>query len=169
MSTQAFSTLIRPTDRFEDLIRAAEVRICPEPMLEGLDALEPHFRPEPAERTVMVRLWSSPGRFGIGDVEALQRVTEEGMEPLSFHAFLALLAQHPAVESGMPGISVPQSILLNGYACLLRVLRRRSQPRILQLMPVRSRGYLVTFDSNERFAVEAVREDTASARSDDGA
>lgn len=105
--------------------------------------------------------------MSIGDEQALQRVLQEGLRPLSVHAFLAFLAQHPGVERGLPGISLPQPTPLNGYSCLLRILQRSRQPRHLQFLAVhriKGGGYLLSLLADERFAVEPVREDAASER-----
>lgn len=161
---QTFPTRLRPDDRFDVLLDAARVRQEQDPKFGGLDRVVDHFRLEALTepRIVPITLIAlvRPHSQNIDDLRALELMAENGLEPVSPHAFLALLGQHAEVGCVAAGLTLPQPVLMNGYVGVLRFMYRKEK-RTLGFFPVRSTGrasFSARFGERELFAGEPVRE-----------
>lgn len=173
---QAFSVRISPDDRYEDLLDRARVELEPQPQFGGQDVLARHFRLEAlrAPRVVQVTLavLVVPGAPKINDLQAMDLLAEEKLEPISPHAFIALLGQHPQAGCMATGLTLPQPVLMNGYAGVLRFMYRKEgkRQRTLGYFPVRSTpkpGFSSRFGEYELFAGEPVRNEVAASSVED--
>ncbi len=175
-SKQTFSVRINPDDRYESLLAAARVKLDQDPMLGGLDRVADHFRLEAlAEpRIVPITLIAlvRPHARSINDLRALELLAENNLEPISSHAFLALLGQHAEAGCVASGLTLPQPVLMNGYAGVLRFMYRKEsrEKRTLGFFPVRNlvrRGDYALFGEYELFAGEPSREAGTSSSAED--
>ncbi|WKZ29575.1 MAG: hypothetical protein QY323_02490 [Patescibacteria group bacterium] len=164
---QILPTRISPNDRFDDLLSAANVRLDQDPMFGGLDRVADHFQMEALTepRVVPITLIAlvRPYAASINDLRALELLAENGLDPISPHAFLALLGQHAEAGCVATGLTLPQPIQMNGYAGVLRFMYRKEskEKRILGFFPVRSvgrQGFSASFGEYELFAGEPIRE-----------
>ncbi|MFA5854091.1 MAG: hypothetical protein WC866_03310 [Patescibacteria group bacterium] len=162
---------IRPDDRYEDLLAAANVALEQDPVFGGLDRVSDHFRLEVISelRIVSITLFAlvRPRALSISDIRALELLMEEGHEPISSHAFLALLGQYPEAGCVATGLTLPQPVLMNGYVGLLRFMYRKEskQKRTLGFFPARRlgrRSSAAGLGEYELFAGEPAQEATAS-------
>ena len=164
--TQTFPTRISPEDRYADLLAAARVRLEHEILFDGQDRLERHFRLEALSepRVVPVTLAALVGgrEHGVSDMVLVERLAERKLEPISTHAFLALLGQHRDAGCAASGLTLPQTVFMNDYAGVLRFKYRKDEEnkRKLGYCAVRSLkpGYRASFNPFELFAAEPIRE-----------